>query len=360
MAGFSPSTYAILNKKLKSVATGVKNIAINSTDPSKIDFTLNDNTIVTLTIPNSNVFVSKFSSLPTIGKNNVIYICKEDDGDNKKGVYVWNSTDNKYQNIGSQQSAASGDAVLEEDVTANVDVGNTKSGYKFKKNMTFTEYVKAVHVTYLKPVISTLIPTATNYEIGETITPFTVSATVAKKSNDIASVKLYLNSTLLKEDTTLTSGGTISQTNVDPSTNDTTFTIKCVVDDGKGGNTKTNTFNFYRKAFYGCDSVNNTAYTTSAEVRALSNNILNPKAGSNFKINIPVGAKMVVIAVPNTRTLKSVKYIEGMSSEVKDIFVKSTVNVEGANLYTGIDYNVYTYIPVQDFPSACTYDVTLN
>ena len=50
MAGFSPSTYALLYSKLKSVSSGVKNVAL-TTDASGIIFTLNDNSKLTVTLP---------------------------------------------------------------------------------------------------------------------------------------------------------------------------------------------------------------------------------------------------------------------------------------------------------------------
>ena len=88
--------FAMLYGKLKSIATGVKSIAINPIDSSKIDFTLNDNSKISLQIPNSNVFVDKYSLLPATGKTDVINIVKNDENNNKKGIYIWNSSSSKY------------------------------------------------------------------------------------------------------------------------------------------------------------------------------------------------------------------------------------------------------------------------
>lgn len=49
MAGFSPSTYAILYSKIKSLTTGISNIKANG---NQIIFTLQDGTTQTITIPN--------------------------------------------------------------------------------------------------------------------------------------------------------------------------------------------------------------------------------------------------------------------------------------------------------------------
>ena len=99
MAGFSPSTYSLLYKKIKSVATGVKSVNADPTNPNNIIFTLHDNSKITITLSNPITFVNKYSSLSTTGKDKYLYVCKEDDGDNKKGIYIWNTTNSKYESL---------------------------------------------------------------------------------------------------------------------------------------------------------------------------------------------------------------------------------------------------------------------
>ena len=91
--------YSLLNKKLKSVATGVKSVNADPTNPNNIIFTLHDNSKITITLSNPITFVNKYSSLSTTGKDKYLYVCKEDDGDNKKGIYIWNTTDSKYESL---------------------------------------------------------------------------------------------------------------------------------------------------------------------------------------------------------------------------------------------------------------------
>ena len=91
--------YSLLNKKIKSVATGVKSVANDPTNPNNIIFTLHDNSKITITLSNPITFVNKYSSLSTTGKDKYLYVCKEDDGDNKKGIYIWNATDSKYESL---------------------------------------------------------------------------------------------------------------------------------------------------------------------------------------------------------------------------------------------------------------------
>ena len=70
MAGFSPSTYALLYSKLKSVSSGVKNVALTP-DASGIIFTLNDNSKLTVTLPYPLTIVQRdeiVKLLPTLSK----------------------------------------------------------------------------------------------------------------------------------------------------------------------------------------------------------------------------------------------------------------------------------------------------
>jgi hypothetical protein len=111
-----------------------------------------------------------------------------------------------------------------------------------------------------------------------------------------------------------------------------------------------------RRAFYGLNS----AASTSSQIRSLSS-VLNPNNGTSFVINIPIGATSVIFAYPSTlRDVTSVKYAQGSDADVKGAFgLPSTVSVEGLSGYAGIDYKVYRYQPVEAFPAAATYTVTI-
>lgn len=117
------------------------------------------------------------------------------------------------------------------------------------------------------------------------------------------------------------------------------------------------TYTGYRKVFWG---VPVTLPTTSANVRALAGGLLNPQVGTQFTINIPVGSLRVVFAYPaSLQDPSSVKYVELANSEVKGNFTSSTLNVEGANAFTAISYKLFVYEPVEAFPTAATYVVTI-
>lgn len=113
----------------------------------------------------------------------------------------------------------------------------------------------------------------------------------------------------------------------------------------------------YRNLFYGFPT---SAPSTSANVRGLGNNVLNPSNGTTFTIVIPSGSTAVSFSYPaSLEDVSSVKYVELANSEVKGNFTQTIVSVQGANGYTAISYKVYTYIPVEAFSQTVHYTVTI-
>ena len=187
--------FAILQKKIKSALSGIARI---EETPTGFKIITNDGGSFSYTIPNFHKHDNKTDILDKFSL----------DGD---GKLLFDG-----QPIVSEDEGGSGK--LTKDIIANIDVGNTKSGYKFSQGMTFDEYVQAVHVAYLQPVVA-LTPNGQVYEIGTNVTPFNATVSVTKKSNPITKVELYLNSSLIKSDTSLTNGGSMSGL-ISPTSND--------------------------------------------------------------------------------------------------------------------------------------------
>ena len=285
-------------------------------------------------------------------------------------VYYLNTNDHLYKciedtdNVGTyimkDVSPSGGSAVLTSDLTTNVEVGGVPKDKTYTNGTSLETIVRDILIKYLQPTVTFTPAKDQTFELGYNYTGETLTAVIVKQSNDIQSVKFYQDSTELYSDTsTATTGGTVTYT-YSTTNNDTDIKLKCVVDDGVKPVTIERKVSFVRKGFYGTSSASTTPVATSSDVRALSGSILDPKAGSTFTLNIPTGSTLVTIAVPSARTLSSVVYVEGMNSDVKDTFTPSTVNVEGANSYAGIDYTVYSYIPAIPFPNNATYKVTLG
>ena len=82
-------------------------------------------------------------------------------------------------------------------------------------------------------------------------------------------------------------------------------------------------------------------------------------AVTDHEVTVVEGAKQVVIAVPDGRTLSAVKDVGAFGTDIVASFVKQTVAVEGANGYTAKNYNVYVYEPAAAL-GANTYKVTIK
>lgn len=115
----------------------------------------------------------------------------------------------------------------------------------------------------------------------------------------------------------------------------------------------------FRKGFYGAVS-SKAAAIDSAFVRGLSNSTNSaPANGNTWTIQIPVGTLRVAFAYP--ATLRDVTTVVDAATkyDVKTAFTKSTVSVEGANSYSGINYKVYVTDFANPTDAANTYTVTI-
>jgi len=301
--------------------------------------------------------VDSHDDLPSSLTIDKLFYAKQDDTSdpiNPKGFYLYDVDNTDYIYLGDVAER------FEETMGTLVDYPSIPKG-TLLTGKTDHQVLQEFFFPDLPPVITALTPLDTVYELGQTIGELTFSTTVEKTKSDITEIKITAGSDVVLDNTTaeeIKDGGTFSE-NYTPTTTEDDFDIVCEVTAGDKSATKTNKVKFARKSFYGCDSINNVAYTTSDEIRALSGSKVGAKATDVLTVSIPAGSKMVTIAVPNTLSISSAKYVEGMNAEVKDIFVKSTVDVEGANSYAGVEYNVYTYVPVAPYSKAVTYKVTL-
>lgn len=189
--------------------------------------------------------------------------------------------------------------------------------------------------------------TATAWEITDTAGH---SATTASGSFDAVTVADDTNYTIIAKATH--TEGAVPKTNVG---ND--YAAGKIA---SGTKTKTSSaITGYRNSFYG--TVESKDTVTSAIVRGLSGKSGKALAnGATFNVSIPVGALRVIIAYPATlRDVTSIQDVNGMSAEIKPSFAKSTVQVEGANGATAIDYKVYTLDYANANDAANTYKVTI-
>lgn len=273
----------------------------------------------------------------------------------KNGFYLFDLTNDSYIKVSSE----------EQTFTENYNVFNEVGGITKDYNAFGKTPFEVLH-EMLYPVTAPsieLTPIDTVYEVGSTVGALNIEAIVTKKSYPIDTLKISVDGVALVDKgaadlADIKDGGTFTTAHT-PASNDTDIVIECAVTAGTTNATKKSTLSFARASFYGTDSANNVAYTTSDEVRALSGKVLGSKTGDKITINIAPNSKMVVVALPTGRTISSAIYVEGMNAEVKDIFSLTNVAVEGAEAYTAETYNVYTYIPVNPFEKTATYKITL-
>lgn len=307
--------------------------------------------------------VEKYSNLPTTDKptSDTVFYVKKDEVDavdisvtHEKGFYIYDLGNDAFVGIGGGDGKTFGaDPVM-------VEVGGIKVGDSILGKNAY-ETLQMILYPETAPLVALSLDKDNVFEIGETVGAVTISAQVTKKSYPIDEIKINVNGADVVDNTdtnTIKDGytATYSHTVAD---NHTDVLIKATAIAGTTTTEKSTNIKFVRASFYGTDSVNSTAYTTSGEVRALGNKSLTLKSGSKFNISIPTGAKMVVIALPTGLSIKSIKYVEAMNTEVKDIFSTSTVSVEGANGYTSESYNLYVYVPDIEFSQAVTYAIEI-
>lgn len=284
-------------------------------------------------------------------------------------------------------SNTAGASVLEENVVSMLDVGGVKSQDTLVEGLTFTEFAKKLlhttfYPTYSNPTFSLTSNQSSQTESG-TEYDLTLTYNFGRGSiNGDMVAGIWNPSTAQNQRAGAATEFVIEGTSTGL-TNTRTLTGYQVVDgantfngsvtygigpqplDSSGANFETPypagtqersvTINGRRNRFHG---VSNSA-ATSADIRSLTST-LNPSNGNTFSISIPVGATNVVFAYPATlRDVSSVKYVEGMNAEIKDTFVLSNVQVEGANGYNAISYKVYVFTPVEPFSATATYQVTI-
>lgn len=267
----------------------------------------------------------------------------------------------------SKNAIADSDAIvdmgaleLERDIVCNVAVGNTKVGDTLPQGMTFTEYAERVHVATLPPAVSINSPAAAVKEYGEVITTLPIKATIIKKSYTLSKAEIYDNNTLINTIVGIPGNGVISM-DYSCNNNDRDMKIKVVAIDSAGlqGSSSVD-IKYSRGIFYGTSTTGD-LYNTSTLVRSLNNKVLGKGKGYQFTIEIPVGTKSVIIAIPSTLgKIDSIKFRESMNMDVSSTFtIINNVSVEGANGYTAIDYNVYEYIAPTSFSQLSHYDITI-
>ncbi len=310
-----------------------------------------------------------------VGYNNPVV-----EGDPPVPVYKWVTPVNIKGKDGTNDTD-NGPGHMDVDFTVKgVDIGMYADGQLIPKDTPILDVVKNIltkveNPVYIQPTLLMSTSQEMTVESGTTIAPELVIAFEKNDAGDLTGFRILEGLTELESDIAVVSPFVVPAHRII----DTVEQYKSEVDYGDGpvkfnnlgtdypvgqisaGTKVSNTIAVrgVRKAFYGTDAASKAIYTTSEEIRNL-NGLLNIVQGMNIEIAIPLGTQKVTFAYPETiRDVLSVKYVEGMNVEIKDIFVKTVVNVEGAEGGNGINYKVYTYVPAVPFQKDVNYVVTI-
>lgn len=299
-------------------------------------------------------------------------------------AYVYNGT--AWAAMDGNYNAES--VYFDEDLVTTSAIGNITltngqatipSAGKNLKEVFNAIFVQEKNPTITQPSVNLTFAQAKAYEVGTSVTPeYSASLNAGSyqygPATGVTATAWEITDTAGHSATT--ASGSFDAVVV---ADDTNYTITAKATHTEGAVPKTNVGNDYaagkiasgtktktssaitgfRNSFYGTVTAKDTV--TSAIVRGLSGK--SGKAltnGATFNVSIPVGALRVIIAYPATlRDVTSIQDVNGMSAEIKPSFAKSTVQVEGANGATAIDYKVYTLDYANANDAANTYKVTI-
>lgn len=310
-----------------------------------------------------------------VGYNNPVV-----EGDPPVPVYKWVTPVNIKGKDGTNDTD-NGPGHMDVDFTVKgVDIGMYADGQLIPKDTPILDVVKNIltkveNPVYIQPKLLMSSTQELSVESGTTIAPELVIAFEKNDAGDLTGFRILEGLTELESDVAVVSPfvvpahriiDTVEQYKSEADYGDGPVKVNNLGTDYPVGQISTGTkvsntiaVRGVRKAFYGTDAASKAIYTTSEEIRNL-NGLLNIVQGMNIEIAIPLGTQKVTFAYPETiRDVLSVKYVEGMNVEIKDIFVKTVVNVEGAEGGNGINYKVYTYVPTVPFQKDVNYVVTI-
>lgn len=222
-----------------------------------------------------------------------------------------------------------GGGVLEEDLTATTSIGSVTSGKTYPKGTSLEQIIRDILTTYQKAGLAVALdPVKELYDIvTETLSSITISAAATKGTNKITAVTFYVDGIETNEITAgVENGGTFEYTHNFITPQNSTFTVKVEVFDGKQTTSQTKTVTFIPRSYYG--TVNkNIIMPTEFEIKNVENTVLKNTQKFTWE-NIDCQDAKLLYAYPKQfAALTSIK--DGMDFPYLDSYTETTVEIDG-------------------------------
>lgn len=220
------------------------------------------------------------------------------------------------------------DAILEEDIQANIAIGAAPANFKYPQGMTFTEFVKKIALKDILATINFVVSGAGLHKKGTTINGATLTATLTSLGNvDINKLKFYKGNTVV-DDQNYVNGTTVyTNSQTDPITDNVTFAV-VVEQDKEYTVRKESSIKFVNPTYIGAV---NSLTPTSAEITAFTENLKESFKGT---YTVTMNDQRTCFAYPasmgNITSIKDKNNFEYINS-----FTKTT------DIINGELYNVY-------------------
>lgn len=217
---------------------------------------------------------------------------------------------------------------LEENVESNTAVGAASAGFKFPKNMTFTEFVKKISIKDILATLNFAITGAGLHKKGTTVNGSILTATLAALGNvPIENIKFYCDNTELNTQNYVDGTTTYTETYSTAITTTTTFAAVVNQEEGKFVR-KEQKITFVNPIYIG---VVNTLTPTVADITAFPEMLKESQKGS---YTVSMNDQRTCYAYPATLgNLTSIK--DNNNFEYIGSFTKTsdTINGETYNIY---------------------------
>ena len=227
----------------------------------------------------------------------------------------------------------SGSGVLEEDLVATTAIGSVTSGKTYAKGTPLEDIIRDILTTYQKAGLAvTLNPSKELYDIvTETLSSINVTASATKGTGEITSITFFIDGVEQKEITSgVANGGSFNYTHNFTTPQNTTFTVKVTVTDGKQATTVTKDIVFIGKSYYGTVAEDVTT-PTEFDVKNLDYNTLkNSKKLVYSGIQVEYGK--VLYAYPKSLGALT-KIVDADNRDYTNSYTVSEVEVDGIPYY---------------------------